>query len=306
MLSRVAETLYWTARYVERAENLARLINVNNLLLMDLPKGVSPGWEPLIDIIGNRETFEEIYSDFSEKNVLKFLTIDSRNPSSIINSLQYARDNARTIRDVVPREMWEAVNRLHMSMKENSNSFLSKRGRFASLKEVINQTLLIFGTMDATMSHDEGYFFWRFGSALERADMTSRIIDVRSSSIKDDHIALPFENIQWMSVLRSLSGYQMYRQKMGVRIRPGDVLKFMLHGEEFPRSVMFCLHKLKSLFINVPDNAAMIERIDHSITELEKQPVANLQGKALHDYIDELQIDLADIHQQLSEQYFLH
>ena len=306
MLSRVAETLYWTARYVERAENLARLINVNNLLLMDLPKGFSPGWEPLLDITGNREPFEAIYNEYSEKNVVKFLTVDTRNPSSISNSLQYPRHNARTSRDVIPTDVPETLNALHFSEKENSTSFLSKRGRFASLKQVINQCLLMFGTMDASMSHDEGYFFWRFGAALERADMTSRIIDVRSSTLTEDMSDLPFENILWMSVLRSLSGYQMYRQKMGVRIRPGDVLLFMLHSKEFPRSVLFCLNKLKTLFLNLPDNESMIERIDLSISDLEKQPVATLRGRALHNYIDELQIDFADIHQQLAEQYFLH
>ena len=306
MLSRVAETLYWTARYVERAENLARLINVNNLLLMDLPKGFSPGWEPLLDITGNREAFESAHSDFSERNILKFLTVDSKNPSSILSSLQYARDNARTIRDVIPREVWETVNALHLSVKENSSSFLSKRGRFSSLKQVINQCLLIYGTMDASMSHDEGYFFWRFGAVLERADMTSRIIDVRSATLPEDMSDLPFENILWMSVLRSLSGYQMYRQKMGVRIRPGDVLLFMLHSKEFPRSVLFCLYKLKSLFSNLPDSKAIIEHIDHSIEDLEKQPVATLRGRALHNYIDELQIDFADIHRELAQQYFMH
>lgn len=306
MLSRVAETLYWTARYVERAENLARLINVNNLLLMDLPRGFSPGWEPLLDITGSREGFESLYTDSSERNILKFLTVDSKNPSSILSSLQYARDNARTIRDVIPREIWETLNALHLSVKENSSSFLNKRERFASLKQVINQCLLIYGTMDASMSHDEGYFFWRFGAALERADMTSRIIDVRSATLTEDMGDLPFENILWMSVLRSLSGYQMYRQKMGVRIRPGDVLLFMLHSKEFPRSVMFCLNKLKSLFLNLPDSKAIIEHIDHSIEDLEKQSVETLRGRSLHNYIDELQIDFADIHQQLAEQYFLH
>ncbi|MBJ2127988.1 MULTISPECIES: alpha-E domain-containing protein [Alteromonas] len=306
MLSRVAETLYWTARYIERAENLARLINVNNLLLMDLPKGFSPGWEPLLDITGNRKGFESVYTDFSERNILKFLTVDSKNPSSILSSLQYARDNARTIRDVIPREIWETLNALHLSVKENSSSFLNKRERFASLKQVINQCLLIYGTMDASLSHDEGYFFWRFGATLERADMTSRIIDVRSATLTEDMSDLPFENILWMSVLRSLSGYQMYRQKMGVRIRPGDVLLFMLHSKEFPRSVMFCLNKLKSLFLNLPDSKAIIEHIDHSIEDLEKQSVATLRGRALHNYIDELQIDFADIHQELSQQYFLH
>lgn len=304
MLSRVAETLYWTARYVERAENIARLVNVNNLLLMDLPKGVSPGWEPLIDIIGSRESYTALYQDFSEKHVLKFLTVDERNPSSIVNSLKAARDNTRTIREVVPREMWEAINELHHYASENVSGFLSKQGRFAILKRVTGQALRIYGTIDASMSHDHGYFFWRFGSALERADMTTRIIDVRSA-MNGGKRDIPFENLQWISVLRSLSAYQMYRQSMGVRVRPGDVLTFMLHDRQFPRSVMFCLYKLKALIEHIPNNEKMLERIEHSIVELEKQPVDKLEGDALHDYIDELQIDLADIHQQLAEQYFL-
>ena len=135
--------------------------------------------------------------------------------------------------------------------------------------------------------------------------MTTRIIDVRSAMDNGDS-TIPFENIQWMSVLHSLSAYQMYRQRMGVRVRPGDVLTFMLHNSHFPRSVMFCLNKMKEWVAHMPSNELMLERVEHSIVELEKHQVAGLRGQKLHDYIDELQIDLADIHQQLAEQYFLH
>lgn len=306
MLSRVAETLYWTARYVERAENVARLVNVNNLLLMDLPRGVSPGWEPLVDIIGHRELYEELHEEFPEKHVIKFLTVDGRNPSSILNSLLYARDNTRTVREVMPRQVWEAVNSLYHYVKENPHECLSKRGRFVFLKHVVESVHLIFGALDATINHDQGYTFIRFGSLLERADMTSRIIDVRSATLIDSPDGAPFENIQWISVLRSLSAYQMYRQQMGVRVKAEDVLQFMLKSETFPRSVTFCLKQLKRLNQDLPNNTQMVERIEHSIDELANQEVTQLKGSALHDYIDELQIDLADIHQQLAEQYFLH
>ncbi|MDF2176823.1 alpha-E domain-containing protein [Aliiglaciecola sp. CAU 1673] len=306
MLSRVAETLYWLARYVERAENVARLINVNNLLLMDLPKGASAGWEPLIDIIGVREVYLQVGGDFSEKSILKFLTVDERNPSSILNSMRNARENTRTVREVMPRQVFEAVNSLNYYIKENAADALSKRGRFGFLEKVIESVHEIFGTLDATISHDLGYDFIRFGSLLERADMTSRILDVRSANLLDMPSTKPFENIQWMSVLRSLSAYQMYRREMGVRIRPEDVLQFLLKSRTFPRSVTFCLSKLKYLMQDAPNNALMLDRIDHSINELQKQDVDSLKGKVLHDYIDELQIDLADIHSQLAEQYFLH
>ena len=134
MLSRVAETLYWTARYVERAENVARLVNVNNLTLMDLPKGVSPGWEPLIDIIGSRENYLENHDSFDDQQVIAYLTVGKDNPSSIINSISMARDNCRTIRDIVPKEMWEAINQLNLSLADRESTFVSKRGRFAAFK----------------------------------------------------------------------------------------------------------------------------------------------------------------------------
>lgn len=304
MLSRVAETLYWSARYIERAENVARLVNVNNLLMMDLPRGVSPGWEPLIDIIGSRDLYAECYNDFSEKNVLKFLTVDPNHPSSILNSLQYARNNIRTVRDVVPREAWEMINGLYQDVKESPNRLLNKKERFAALKQIINASLQVFGALDATMNHDVGYAFLRFGSLLERADMTSRIIDVRSSVIDEENQDIPFENIQWMSVLRSLSGYQMYRQAMGVRVKPRDVLAFTLHDPLFPRSVMFCLYQLKKLTLEIPAGAELLGPIVHAISELEQQTVRELKGSRLHQYIDELQLDLGAIHQQLAEHYF--
>lgn len=135
--------------------------------------------------------------------------------------------------------------------------------------------------------------------------MSSRIIDVRYSLGNHEQKSKSFENIKWISVLRSLSAYQMYRQQMGVRVRPRDVLRFLLHNPEFPRSVLFCVNQLKMLMARAPNNEIMLERIDHSITELLKQDVNSLTGRQLNDYIDELQIDLADIHTQLSKQYFL-
>ncbi|MDU0354692.1 alpha-E domain-containing protein [Paraglaciecola aquimarina] len=305
MLSRVAETLYWMARHVERAENIARLVNVNNLLLMDLPKGISPGWEPLIHIIGSHENYLEHYADFSEKNVLTYMTIDKKNPSSLINALSAARENTRTVREIVPREIWEGINSLYLYVKDHNVELINKRHRFKHLRHVIDSTLMIFGTLDATINHDEGYTFIRFGSLLERADMTTRIMDVRSATMRDMPTDLPFENIQWISVLRSLSAYQMYRQQMGVRVRAEDILKFMLLSESFPRAITFCLNELNSLVSTLPNNTEILEHINHSIDDLHKQDINTLKGKVLHDYIDELQIDLADIHSELAKQYFL-
>ncbi len=235
MLSRVCETLYWVSRYIERAENVARLINVNNMLIMDLPKGVSTGWEPLIDIIGVRQAYQENHTDFSESKALRYLLVGHDNNSSILNSIISARESARTIRDVIPRDVWEEINSLYYYVKDNQNEGLSKRGRFAYLKKIIESTHMIFGTLDATINHDQGYVFIRFGLMIERADMTSRILDIRSATLITNEEAKPYENIQWISLLRSMSAYQMYRQQMGVRVQRADVIEFIMHSEVFPR-----------------------------------------------------------------------
>ncbi|MDA7747247.1 alpha-E domain-containing protein [Psychromonas sp.] len=308
MLSRVGETLYWMSRYIERAENVARLINVNNMLMMDLPKGVSAGWEPLVDIIGARKAYQETHTDFSEAKALRYLLVGKDNFSSILNSIISARESARTIRDVIPRDVWEEINTLYYYVKDNQNEGLSKRGRFAYLKTIINAAHQIFGTLDATINHDVGFTFIRLGLMIERADMTSRILDIRSASLiefEGEDQAKPFENIQWISLLRSMSAYQMYRQEMGVRVQRVDVMEFVVQGDIFPRSIMYCLMQVKSLISPLPNSAEIIVSIDKTIEELKAKDVRDLKAGNLHDYMDEIQIKLAGIHNNLAELYFL-
>lgn len=305
MLSRVGETLYWVARYVERAENVARLINVNNMLMMDLPKGVCTGWEPLIDIIGARKAYQENHTDYSELKALRYLLVGSDNNSSILNSIISARESARTIRDVIPRDVWEEINSLYYYVKDNQKEGLTKRGRFAYLKQIIESAHLIFGALDATINHDHGFTFIRFGSLIERADMTSRILDIRSETLITSDEAKPFENIQWISLLRSLSAYQMYRQEMGVRVQRSDVLEFVMHSEVFPRSIMFCLMELKKQVSVLPNSKGIIDLIEIAIKELKSEEVRQLKNGFLHKYIDQIQIELAGIHNELAQTYFL-
>ncbi|HEY5720298.1 MAG TPA: alpha-E domain-containing protein, partial [Gammaproteobacteria bacterium] len=243
MLSRVAENLYWMARYIERAENTARLVGVNANLLLDLPRGIAPGWEPLIEITGSAGLFRERYAEPSERNVVRFLIADMDNPGAILASLRAARENCRTIRDIVPREVWELLNELYLYARDEVNVGLTKKGRHAYLKQVILSVQTLTGLLVGTMNHDAGYQFMRIGRNLERADMTTRIIDVRSASLLDDApVELrPFENIQWVSVLKSLTGYQMYRRSMQASVRQGDVRRFLFQHGEFPRSVLHTL-----------------------------------------------------------------
>ena len=306
MLSRVAENVYWMARYIERAENIARLINVNTNLLLDLPKSANVGWEPIIEILGTEELFREQHDAPDERSVLRFIIADQKNPGSIVSSLNNARENARTIRDIIPRESWERINDLFLVAKSNAQSGIARKHRYDYLSKIILGAQTITGQLAGTMIHDVGYDFLRMGRNLERADMTTRIIDVRSGDLLEhEHEALtPFENIQWMSVLKSLTAYQMYRRAVQVRVRRPDVLKFILKDRNFPRAFYHTLCEVESCLDQWPRHDA-IKKMIHALqkTVLDVDP-ALLKQNELHKFIDELQLKLNEIHAAIAETFF--
>lgn len=307
MLSRVAEQLYWFARYIERAENTARMINVNTNLLLDLPRTREFGWEPLIKISGDEELFAELYDTPDERDVIKFLASDTRNPSSILSCLFYARENLRTTRDIVPREAWELVNDLSLFIKNDTTNNLSRRRRYSFLKTIIGGSHQITGLLSGTMNHDQGYDFVRIGRNLERADMTTRLVDVRSDDLLLDHEGLtPYTNIQWVSVLKSLTAYQMYRQYMKLRVRGAQVLQFLLQTEEFPRSFAHCLLHVQLCLENLPECDSLLRQVMSLRRNIKDADVVDLAtaGEGLHSYIDSLQAQLAGLHDAISARYF--
>ena len=308
MLSRVADTLAWFGRYLQRAETTARLVNVNLLLTLDLPRRVPLGWGQLIDICGADSVFREHYSTPTEENVVRFLLADPHNPGSVQSSLFHAREILRTVRDAVPRETWERVNDLYFYVQERAEAGVSRAQRQTFLGQVINGTLLIYAVITSNMNRDVGFQFTRIGTSLEQADMTTRILDVRSTRLETVPAAdlTPFENIQWMSVLRSLTAYQMYRRQMRSRVSGIGVLRFLLQNREFPRSVMFCLSLVASTLPALPENRK-IERAIERTRALVRD--ANLEGllksnDGVPHLMDEIQIGLGELHQALDAAYF--
>ncbi|MHB8741592.1 MAG: alpha-E domain-containing protein [Sulfuricaulis sp.] len=307
MLSRVAENLYWMARYLERAENTARLISVNNNLLLDLPRRVVPGWAPLIEITGCREIFFEHYVEPDERSVVKFLVGDAVNPGSILSTLGCARENARTVRDFIPREAWEQVNELNLYAKNNQASGLSRGRRYEYLRGIILGVQQITGLLAGTMTHDEGYGLLRMGRNLERADMTIRIIYVRSDNLlpgKSEELT-PFENIQWVGVLKSLSAYQMYRRAMQARVSRSDVLRFLFKERLFPRAVHYTVSEVETCLNHLPRREAplgSVSRLKELVTAARPD---ELDQTELHLFIDSLELGLNELHRAISDNYFL-
>ena len=305
MLSRVANAVYWAARYIERAENTARIISVNTNLVLDTPKGMSPGWEPLVMITGSQETFARQYAEPSERNVIRFLLTDAGNGVSVLYALTQARENARTVRDVLPREVWEEINNLYLFAKDNVQQGQSKRGRYEYVMKVIRGVQQLTGMMAGTMSNNMPYDFMVLGRNLERADMTLRILDVRSASLLPHAGGLrPFENIQWMSVLKSLSAYQMYLQYMGVRVHRQAVLQFLLQDRYFPRAIHHCVLRAGSALQDLPRNQSVLPYLEKVKASLAKVDVAKLDPAALHDFIDAQEANLAEVGATIAKVYF--
>lgn len=305
MLSRVAENIYWMARYLERAENTARLIMVNTNLLLDLPKTNPLGWQPIVNILGCEKTYQEQQQDYNERTVLKFLISAPDNNNAILNSLRLARENARTIRDIIPREAWERINDLYQTARSNAPSGYYRKGRFDYLQSIILNVQTITGLLAGTMLHDMGYDFLKMGRNLERADMTTRIIDVRSADLLPEHEEMtPFENIQWMSVLKSLTAYQMYRRTIQERVSRPFVLRFLLKDKQFPRSFYHALLEVKDCLKHLKRNEPAVEVLNEVGKKVLRADQAILKQNELHQFIDELQLGLGELHDAISNTYF--
>jgi uncharacterized alpha-E superfamily protein len=310
LLARVVENVYWLSRYLERAENTARIIGVNTNLLLDLPGGIAPGWLPLVDISGNRAEYDAKFagkaSRAEEREVVQFLIADQDNPGSICSSLAMARENARTLREILPTEAWELLNQFFAEFSKDLVTGINKRTRFEFLKRIVITLQTIAGMLDGTMNRNDAHTFLSLGRNLERTDMTSRIVDVRSAQLLpvETPELRPFESVQWMSVLKSLSGYQMYRLKMRTRVKRTDVLQFLLRDDQFPRSCQFCLTQLGNSLTPLPRSEGVMDVLDTAATFIERAPLATLDQPGLHELIDRIQLHVNNVHNMIAEIYF--
>lgn len=308
MLSRLAENLYWHGRYLERAEDIARLVNVNANLNLDLPKGIAPGWEPLVRITGAGDLYAKLHEDFEERTVSRFLLSEQQNPNSLRACLESARENLRSARDLLPREVWEQMNGLYLDGEEALKGQLSKRRRHEFLRQLILDCQQIAGTLLGSMSQDDAYNFILIGRYLERADMTTRILDVRADDLLPEDLEglLPYDAIQWMSVLKSLTGYQMYRRHVRTRVSGPDVLDFLLRDDEFPRAVMFGLGALETLLSDLPgEDDQALRAVTRMVRRLNELDLRGIKGARLGELMDQLQLQVADIDRAIRHTWFL-
>lgn len=242
LLSRVADSMYWMGRYIERAENVARFVDVNLQLMLDLSVGTQEQWEPLVQIGADDARFHSLYPAATKENVIHFLTFDQENPNSILSSLRSARENARSIREAISSEMYEQINRAFLMVKAASTDRTIMESPVDFFQDVKMAGHLFEGLTEATMTHGEGWHFCRLGRMLERADKTTRLLDVKYFILLPSvtYVGTAFDELQWSALLKSASGFEMYRRIFG-RISPDNVVAFLLLDRDFPRSVHYCL-----------------------------------------------------------------
>jgi len=312
MLSRVADSIYWLNRYVERAENVARFVDVNLNLLLDMPMGsfTSQQWEPLVVTTGDRDLFRERYEESTVRNILYFLTFDPDYPNSILSCVRSARENARSVRETISSEMWEQVNAFYLWVKEAAQAGPSEEQLYSFYPEVKMASHLFAGVMDATMAHNEGWHFGHLGRLLERADKTARILDVKYyillPSVKD--VGTPLDELQWIALLKSASAYEMYRKRQH-RITPQSVTKFLILDRDFPRSMQFCLLQAERS-LHCITGAPIGNWTNHSErtlgrlrSELEYMTLDEIFGEGLHEFLDKLQRQINTVGDHIYEDF---
>jgi len=301
MLSRVAESLFWMSRYVERAENVARFVDVNLNLMLEVTS-TEQQWLPLVATTGDYELFKKKYGEPTQDSVIRFLTLDEENPNSILSCLRAARENARSTREITSSEMWEQLNTFYLFVADaaaRSDTISDLHSFFARIKDGSHT---FCGITDATMTHGAAWHFMRMGRMIERADKTSRILDVKYFILlRTAHeVGSPIDEIQWAAVHRSASAFEMYRKRHG-RITPKNIVQFLMLDNEFPRALRFCLNSAQDSLHAISKTplgqlSSSPERLLGQLcSELANISVETIINGGIHEYIDKLQESLNDI-----------
>jgi len=305
LLSRVAESVYWVGRYLERAEDTARLVKVHTELFLDLPKAAGLGWFPLLAVTGAADSYRARYSEATEEEVIEFLTTEPDNSGSVLTSLSRARANMRVTRSVFAGEAWHALNDFHQWASDTSEEAVDRRTRVRWMEELVHRCQLLSGQMDGVMSHDQAYAFLEMGRFLERADMTTRVLDMQADVLLGAGAQLgSYTDVTWMSALRCVNAHQMYRRAGGVAVSGPGALAFLLKDVQFPRSVEHCFTALARSLLELPrcqDAMAVCADLE---AQLEAADVTALADAGLHEWVDALQEGIGDLHAVLAETYF--
>lgn len=318
MLSRVANSLYWMSRYIERAENIARLLDVNLQLMLDFvnldDQQLKEHWLPILRSAGDEETFFKYYKHANSETVTEFMTFQEENPNSVLSCIFAARENARQVRDQISNEMFETLNEAYLFLKSKNAREVWGTGAHEFYEQIKKYSHLFQGLTDATFSRSDGYEFIQFGKYLERADKTSRILDIKY------HILLPsvsdvggaVDAAQWQAILRSASAIEAYRRFNPADITPKKVAEFLLFSEAFPRSIRFCVNRVDHyhhlLSETKPGEYYSPEQQEFGklVSSLHTLDIQKVINDGLHEFLEHTQQQLDKIDDFIYQTFMYH
>jgi uncharacterized alpha-E superfamily protein len=298
------------ARFVERAENLARILDVNETFSRD-SRGAQ-NWLSIIQINADDRRFFAKHDTVTSANVLAFYVTDADNPTSILSAVKNARENARTLRPLISTEMWTQLNIFYNRLRSLDPKELtpgSLTALFASIKEACQTHT---GITEGTFFRDQGWYFYQLGRYIERADQTTRLVDIKYHLLlpRNADVGSPVDVSQWNTLLRSAAGYHAYRRVHTRGIDPAGVSGFLLLSDQFPRSVAYCVHQadhllfeLKSRYILRGGNEAA-ECLDEVRAVLASNNIDGILTSGLHEFVDWVQLRLVAITTHLSDAFF--
>ena len=305
MLSRVAERLYWMARYLERVEDTARLIDAYTHVVLDLPQDAEPNWSVLLETIEANSEFHGRFKQAKESSVMRFLISDTETSKSLRHSMRLARENVRTTREALPAQVWELVNECYLFSEDQSSTSTARKNRSAYLTELVGRLQQINGLIESSVLRDQPLWYLRLGRLVERADMTTRIVTAGITAMNqraDDEIAeIP---LLWGNLLRSLSAVSAYRQTVGPILDPESVISFVLTNAHFPRSLVYCTTALEELvdILQAPSGLSRIARL--TAARMRRLDITKVDAGELAEFIDEFQHELAELNSGFYDAWF--
>jgi uncharacterized alpha-E superfamily protein len=307
MLARLAENLFWAGRYIERAEDIALLLDVTyHGLLESPPAEATAAWRDILDVLQVAAAYEDTGRALDDRSVSEFLVLEESVPVSIISCVARARDNARSVRELVSSELWQTVNAFYLDLHARDLRTDLVRNPHGLYGMVKLRCQTIYGVASETMPRDDGWRFMMLGRMLERAEMTCRLLNVRYAQLTADPHA-GFHD--WVGVLKSASAFEAYRKAYKAQMEPAQVVEFLLFGEAFPRSVLFCLRAAESGLARlgplgqVTRPQRLIGRIR---AELEFRNIDELLAEGLNDFLDRVQEQVWNVADAVADQFFRH
>ncbi|HOT81268.1 MAG TPA: alpha-E domain-containing protein [Microthrixaceae bacterium] len=312
MLSRTAENLYWLGRHLERAEAVSRIIREHTKLIVDLPVDVESDWAGLLSITGAVESYSSRYEQADELGVVSHLMADIGNPTSVIRTVAAARENLRVTRQLMPASLWECVSQLHSTVATSAGNCAARSSRLELATSIISASQQLVGILASTVSRDDAFSFYELGRNIERADMTTRVLDVRAAGLLSDGTRSgmppadrsPYEDVRWMGVLRSLGAQHMYTRTSVGSIQGASVVDFLVDDVDFPRAVSHCMGRIDQILAALPTRSMTIDRSHELKATIAGRSRYTVDAAALRDWVDEVQLGIGALHTSLSSTFF--